>query len=54
MKGYLQAIIILVLAIPFIYMLVDILKEIARKSVTVYWKKAKAVLMSLLTPIKIF
>ena len=53
MKGYFQALIILILAIPFAYMLFDVLRDIAKKSVTVYWQKAKAILVSLLTPIKI-
>ena len=52
-KGYFQALIILVLAIPFAYMLFDVLRDIIKKSVTVYWRKAKAIIISLLTPIKV-
>jgi hypothetical protein len=53
MKGYFQALIILVLAIPFAYMFFDVLRDIIKKSVTVYWRKAKAIIISLLTPIKV-
>jgi hypothetical protein len=53
MKGYIQILVVLLLAIPFAYMAFDVIREIIKKSVTVYWRKAKAVLVSLLTPIKV-
>jgi hypothetical protein len=52
MKSYFQALIVLILAVPFLYMAYDVSREIIRKSVTIYWRKAKAILISLLTPIK--
>lgn len=52
MKAYFQALIVLLLAIPFLYMAFDVFRDIIRKSMTIYWRKAKTIIISLLTPIK--
>ena len=53
MKGYIEILVVLLLAIPFAYMAFDVVREIIKKTMTVYWRKAKAILISLLTPIKV-
>ena len=52
MKDYIQILVVLLLAIPFAYMAFDVVRHFIQKTMTVYWRKAKAILISLLTPIK--
>jgi hypothetical protein len=47
MKNYVQAIVILLLAIPFIYMAYDVSREVLKKSYVVVTTKTKPIIKNI-------
>lgn len=49
MEIYLQALVFLLLAIPFIYMLYDVTRDLLMQTVTVINRKARPIISSLIS-----